>query len=103
MANTICWIQYTKRNRSRKKKGDKDGSVVQVNEQCCKWKNIRNRVDVKFVNNKPSYMSHKIFVNDLVAIRKYKVTLTLNKPANIEMCILKLSKVLMYEFDYGYV
>ena len=36
-------------------------------------------------------MSHKIFDNDLVAIRKNKVTLTLNKPAYIGMCILELS------------
>ena len=28
-------------------------------------------------------MSHKIFDNDLVAIRKNKITLTLNKPAYI--------------------
>ena len=45
-------------------------------------------------------MSHKIFDNDLVVIRKNKATLTLNKPAYIGMCILELSKVLMYEFHY---
>ena len=74
--------------------------------------NVRNRIDVKLVSNKkdylkwtskPSYMSHKIFDNDLVAIRKNKVTLTLNKPAYIGMCILELSKVLMYEFHYDYI
>ena len=41
--------------------------------------NLRNRIDVKLVSNKkdylkwaykPSYMSRKIFDNDLVAIRK---------------------------------
>ena len=32
-------------------------------------------------------MSHKIFDNDLVAIRKSKIALKLNKPACIEMCI----------------
>ena len=45
---------------------------------------LRNRIDVKLVSNKkdylkwtskPSYMSHKIFDNDLFAIRKNKVTL----------------------------
>ena len=74
--------------------------------------NLRNRIDVKLVNNKkiylkwickPSYMSHKIFDNDLVAIRKKKVTLTLNKPAYIAMSILELSKILMYEFHYDYI
>ena len=51
---------------------------------------------------KPSYTLHKIFHYDLVAIRKNKVTLTLNKPAYIGICILKLSKVLMYQFHYDY-
>ena len=48
-------------------------------------------------------MSHKIFDNDLVATRKNKVTLTLNIPVYIEMCIMVLSKVLMYEFHYDYI
>ena len=48
-------------------------------------------------------MSHKIFDKDLVVIRKNKVTLLLNKPAYIGMCILELSKVLMYEFHYDYI
>ena len=48
-------------------------------------------------------MSHKIFENDLVVICKIKVTLTLNKPAYTGMCILELSKVLMYEFHYDYI
>ena len=49
--------------------------------------NLKNRIDAKLLSNKkeylklaskPSYVSHKIFDNDLVAIRKNKVTLTLN-------------------------
>ena len=48
-------------------------------------------------------MSHKIFDNDLVTIRKNKVTLTPNKPAYTGMCILVISKVLMYEFHYDYI
>ena len=64
--------------------------------------NLRSRIDVKLVSNKknyskqtskPSYMSNKIFDNDLVRIRKIKVTLTLNKAAYIGMCVLELSKV----------
>ena len=46
-------------------------------------------------------MSHKMFHNNLVAIRKSKLALKLNKPAYIGMCILELSKVLMYEFHYN--
>ena len=36
-------------------------------------------------------------------IRKSKVTLTLNKPTYIGMCILELSKVLMYGFHFDYI
>ena len=36
-------------------------------------------------------------------IRKSKVTLTLNKPAYVGMCILELSKVLMYKLHYHYI
>ena len=42
-------------------------------------------------------MPHKRIDNSLVAIRRNKVTLTLNKPAYIGMCILDLSKALIYE------
>ena len=70
--------------------------------------NLGNRIDVKFVSNekdclkqtsKPSYMSHEVFDDDLVAISKSKVALTLNKPAHIKICISDLSKVLMFDLD----
>ena len=41
--------------------------------------------------------------NDLVAIRKSKLALMLNNPTYIGMCILELSKSLMYEFHYDYI
>ena len=76
-----------------------------------KIENLSNIIDVKLVNNekdylkctsKPSYVSHKIFDNNLVAIRKSKLTLKLNKSEYIGMCILDLSKVLMSEFYYDH-
>ena len=74
--------------------------------------NLRNRINVKLVNNekdylrctsKPSYMSYKIFDDNLVTIHKTKLALKPNKPTYIGMCILNLSKVLMYEFHYDYI
>ena len=68
--------------------------------------NLRNRNGVNLENNesdylkwtsKPSYISQKIFDNNLVGIRKRKIILTLNKPAYVGMCILDLRKVLMYQ------
>ena len=49
--------------------------------------NLRNRIDVKLLNNKedylkctskPSYISHEIFDDSLVAIRKSKLALKLS-------------------------
>ena len=74
--------------------------------------NLRNRIDVRLASKerdylkcrlKPCYLSQKIFGNNFVAIRKSKVTLILNKPAYFRMCILDLSKILMYEFHYDYI
>ena len=48
-------------------------------------------------------MMHKIFDNNLVVKHKSKLALKLNKLAYIGMCILELSKVLMYEFHYHYI
>ena len=71
--------------------------------------NLRNSIREKLLSSekdflkftsKPSYMSHKIFDNNLVAIRKNKLALNLNKPAYIGMCTLELSNELIYEFHY---
>ena len=74
--------------------------------------NIRKRVDVRLVTNqkklsklvsKPTYVNSKIFNEDLVAVHKIKETLTLDRPACVGMCILDLSKTLMYDFHYNYI
>ena len=74
--------------------------------------NLGNRIAVILVSNeraylkwtsRHSYMPQKIFYNDLVAIRKSKVTLTLNKPAYVWVCILDLSKLLMCDCHYNYI
>ena len=74
--------------------------------------NLRKRVDVRLVTNekqlskltsKPTYVCSKIFNENLVAVHKIKETLTLNRPAYVGMCILDLSKTLMYEFHYNYI
>ena len=74
--------------------------------------NIRNRVDVKLVNNKkqaenlsakPNFNHCNIFNGDLVAINMKKTKLVFNKPVYLGMCILDLSKTLMYDFHYNYI
>ena len=74
--------------------------------------NIRNRVNIKLVNNekqaeklsaKPNYKHCNIFSEDLVAIHMKKTKLDFNKPVYLGMCILDLSKTLMYDFHYNYI
>ena len=74
--------------------------------------NLCKRVDVRLVTiekkldkltSKPTYVSSKIFNENLMAVHKVKETLTLNRPAYVGMCILDLSKMLMYDFHYNYI
>ena len=59
--------------------------------------NLRKRVDVKLVTthkkldkltSKPTYVSSKIFNQNLMAVHKIKEALALNRPAYVGMCIL---------------
>ena len=74
--------------------------------------NIRNRVNVKLVNTeerlkklsaKPNYKSCKIFNENLISVHMKKTSLTMNKPVYLGMCILDLSKTIMYNFHYNYI
>ena len=74
--------------------------------------NIRNRVDVKLVNTKekfkklvakPNFRSRKIFSENLVSVHMKKTSLTMNKPVYLGMCILELSKIIMFDFHYNYI
>ena len=81
-------------------------SIIKTIETLRKKINVRlagNEKDYLKWTSNPSYMSQKIFHSDLVAILKSKVTLTLNKPAYVGICILDLSKELMGELHYDYI
>ena len=74
--------------------------------------NIRNRVDVKLVNTKekfkklvakPNFKSRKIFNENLISVHMKKTSLTMNKPVYLGMCILELSKIIMFDFHYNYI
>ena len=74
--------------------------------------NLKNRVDVRLVTNekdylkwssKPSFVTQNMFDSNLAASHKIKTNLTLNKQAYAKMCILELSNVSMYEFQYDYI
>ena len=75
--------------------------------------NIRNRVVVKLVNTKeklkklvakPNFKGPpKIFNENLISVHMKKTSLTMNKPVYLGMCILDLSKVIMFDFHYKYI
>ena len=74
--------------------------------------NIRNRVNVKLINTeekfkklsaKPNYKGRKIFTENLISVHMKKTSLTMNKPVYLGMCILDLSKTIMYDFHYNYI
>ena len=75
--------------------------------------NIRNRVNVKRVTSeeqlrklaaKPNFKGPpKIFNENLVSVHMKKTSLTMNKPVYLGMCILDLSKTLMFDFHYNYI
>ena len=74
--------------------------------------NLRKRINVRFVNNKkyflkytsrPTYVSHKLFNKNFVAIHEIKQVLLLNKPIYVGFTVLDLSKQLMYYFHYNFI
>ena len=73
--------------------------------------NIKNGVDIRLVNDekvakklaaKPNFKHCTIFDENLVAIHMKK-KIVFNKPVYLGMCILDLSKTLMYNFYYEYI
>ena len=68
------------------------------------WNRLRhNEKKLLKLTSKPTYVSSKTFHENLVAVHKIKETLTLSRPAYMGMCILDLSKTLMYDFHYNYI
>ena len=74
--------------------------------------NVRKRCDIKLETDrdhllklaaKPEYSGHKIINENLVAVRMRYRFIKFNKPAYVGMCILDLSKVLMYDFHYNFI
>ena len=104
----IYWIKHKKRVEAEQNRNKYGKGLYKLMNKAIygkAMKILRNRIDVRLVNNekeylkcrsKSSYVSHKIFGNNLVELQKSKVALKLKKPVYIRMCILEFSKILMY-------
>jgi len=74
--------------------------------------NLRKRCNVQLVTDekklnkltsKPTYDGYKIFDETLVGVNMKKERIKLDKPSYVGMCVLDLSKTLMYDFHYNYI
>ena len=73
--------------------------------------NVRARRNVDIVSNdahhlnrltaKPTFKSVYEISDEICAVERVKATITLNKPIYLGLCVLDLSKVLMYDFYYN--
>ena len=92
---------------------EKDFFKLMINSVFGKtMENIRSRVNIKLVNDrekakkltaKPNFKHLNIFCEELIAVHMKRTSLTFDKPVYLGMCILDLSKTIMYEFHYKYI
>ena len=74
--------------------------------------NVRKHRDIKLATteekriklvSEPNYQTTKQFLENLLGIEMKKTKVKINKPVYLDMSILDISKMLMYEFWYDYI
>ena len=109
-----CYIDKNTKLRSQgKTKFEKDFFKLMNNSVFGKTiENLRKRVVIHLVKdaekaakpvNKSNFESVKIFDEFLIAVKMRKTKVFMTKPIYVGMTVLDLSKLLMYDFLYGYV
>ena len=103
----------TEKRKNAKNAFEKDFFKLMNNSVFGKtMENIRKRCNIYFETDpdhfsrqraKPTFVSCKIFHENLVAIHMKNNFLKLDKPSYVGMCILDLSNVLMYDFHYNFI
>lgn len=74
--------------------------------------NVRNRIDYSLINvseekklqkmwNCPSFKSQRHINKDILGVERFNKKVELNKPIIVGLCILDISKILMYDFHYN--
>ena len=103
----------TKLRKEAKNEFEKDSFKLMNNSVFGKtMENVREYRDIKLVTtekrriklvSEPIYHTMKHFSDNLLAIEMNKARVKMNKPLNLGMSILDISKTLMYEFCYDYL
>ena len=74
--------------------------------------NVEKRIDCSLVSDinkflklsaKPTFQEFRIYSEGLVSVKMRKTNIRYNRPMIVGMCILDLSKVLMYDFHYNHI
>ena len=74
--------------------------------------NVGKHRDIKLVRTKrrrnylisdPSYYTKKFFTENVLAIEMKKTQKIMNKPVYLDLLILDIRKIAMYEFWYDYI
>ena len=114
------WIEpYIRLNTELKKKAksyfEKNFFKLMNNSVFGKtMENLRNRTIVKLVRadehrklqsllSDPLYAQHSIFGESVAGIQMHKDHILMNRPVYTGMCVLELSKTLMYDFYYNHL
>ena len=116
--NQKAWLKpYIDMNikfrKAAKNDFEKDFFKLMINAVFGKpMENVRKHRDIKLVTtdkrrnqlvSEPNYHATERFSENLVAIEMRKIKVKMNKPIYLGMAILDISKILMYEFWYGYL
>ena len=113
-----AWLKYyvdlnTEMRTKAKNNFEKDFFKLMNNSVFGKTlERIENHVDIKLVCHekeaiklvsKTNYDRLTIFDENLIAVHMKRTRLLYNKPIYLGMCILDMSKTLMYDFHYNYI
>ena len=116
--NQSPWLNKYIDLNTEKRKNSKDEFKKSLYKLCNNaifgksCENLRKRVDVRLITDekkflkltsRPSFVSSKIFNENLVAVQKVKERLKLNRPNYLGMAILDISKTVIYDFHYNYI
>ena len=103
----------TERRKESTNESDKNHFILMDNAVYSKtMENMRKRIKIRVVKNakdfikytsRPTCVNWKVFENNLAAIHKKKISLTLNKPIYVGFRVLELSKWEMYKFYYNFM